>query len=295
MNVQYDYQVRVLCQTPIVSVLDFRCRHVEPRCLLDEEAMSAPMVVFPRRGTFFRHGPEHARFADPNSVLLFNAREPFRISYPDASGDDSTFFVVAGDLLREILAERDPRRAEAAAPRFPVAQMLSDPDLFLAHETLFRKARADSAATVLSIEEGVLRLVERVVARASEGSSRRPPRARVATRNAHRECAERTKAILAARFRERLTLSDVAREAGVSPYHLCRVFTREVGMSVHRYLNRLRLRDSLRRLADLRAPLTDLALDLGYSSHSHFTDAFRREFGVSPTAFRAEASAPLAR
>jgi AraC-like DNA-binding protein len=40
--------------------------------------------------------------------------------------------------------------------------------------------------------------------------------------------------------------------------------------------------------------LTELALDLGYSSHSHFTDAFRREFGVSPAAFRAGASAAAA-
>lgn len=294
MSMQYDYQVRVLCRTPIVSVIDFRCRRVEPKRLLDEEAMSAPMIVFPRRGTFFRHGPERARFADPNAVLFFNAREPFRISYPEASGDDSTFFRIDSGVLREILAEHDPRRAEVAEPRFPVAQMLSDPDLFLAHDTLFRKARADSGASLLPIEEGVLRLAARVVARAAEGQSR-PPRARAATRRAHRDCADQVKEILAARFRERLTLSDLAQAAGVSPYHLCRIFTREAGMSVHRYLNRLRLRDSLRRLEDSRAPLTELALDLGYSSHSHFTDAFRREFGVSPAAFRAEAGAPAAR
>lgn len=100
------------------------------------------------------------------------------------------------------------------------------------------------------------------------------------------------KAILAERFCERLTLGEVARAAGVSPYHLCRIFSHEVGMPIHRYLNRLRLRDALRRVAErpagLPSSLTEVALDLGYSSHSHFSDAFRREFGISPTDFRVD-------
>jgi hypothetical protein len=178
--------------------------------------MSAPMVVFPRRGTFFRHGPEHASFADSNAVLFFNAHEPFRISYPESTGDDSTFFRIEPDVLREILAAHDPRLAATAEPRFPVAQMLSDSDLFLAHGMLYRKALQDSAALVLSIEEGVLRLVERVVAGAGYSSPWRPPSARAATRAAHRECVENVKAILAARFRDRLTLSELARAAGAS-------------------------------------------------------------------------------
>jgi AraC-like DNA-binding protein len=70
------------------------------------------------------------------------------------------------------------------------------------------------------------------------------------------------------------------------------VFRHIVGVPIHRYLIRLRLRASLERLASVDEPggaawdLTGLALDLGYSSHSHFTDSFVREFGLTPSAFR---------
>jgi AraC family transcriptional regulator len=59
---------------------------------------------------------------------------------------------------------------------------------------------------------------------------------------------------------------------------------------VHRYLTQLRLRASLDRLADGADDLTALALDLGFSSHSHFADAFRREFGKTPSEVRATAT-----
>ena len=52
----------------------------------------------------------------------------------------------------------------------------------------------------------------------------------------------------------------------------------------------MRLRTALERAADPGADLTDLALDLGYSSHSHFTAAFRKAFGVTPSAFRRKAT-----
>jgi AraC-like DNA-binding protein len=74
-----------------------------------------------------------------------------------------------------------------------------------------------------------------------------------------------------------------------SPFHLARVFRERAGVPVHRYLTRLRLRAALERLSDGADDLTALALDLGFSSHSHFTDAFRREFGRSPSDVRRDA------
>jgi AraC-like DNA-binding protein len=61
---------------------------------------------------------------------------------------------------------------------------------------------------------------------------------------------------------------------------------KEVGIPIHQYLNRLRLGASLDCLADGAESLTQLALDLGYSSHSHFTHAFQQEFRISPSQFR---------
>ena len=58
-------------------------------------------------------------------------------------------------------------------------------------------------------------------------------------------------------------------------------------MSLRGYLGRLRARLAAERLARGAPDLTELALDLGFADHAHFTNAFRREWGVPPSRLRA--------
>src|SRR5438093_7174967 len=95
----------------------------------------------------------------------------------------------------------------------------------------------------------------------------------------------RTKEFLDARFTERLHLTEVADAVGASPAYLTDVFRQFEGISLHRYLTQLRLARALNELPQT-SDLTRLALDLGFSSHSHFTMAFRRAFGCTPSGFR---------
>jgi AraC-like DNA-binding protein len=67
--------------------------------------------------------------------------------------------------------------------------------------------------------------------------------------------------------------------AGVSPFHLAHVFSKEVGTSVYRYAIRLRLANALNAVLDSNVDLTSIALDTGFASHSHFTARFREFFG----------------
>jgi AraC-like DNA-binding protein len=104
-----------------------------------------------------------------------------------------------------------------------------------------------------------------------------------------RSLVDRAKALIAARVNTRLTLDDLCAELRCSPFHLCRTFRAVEGLTVTEYRHQLRLRAAVDRL--LSAPvkgLTSLALDLGYSSHSHFTLAFRQTFAVTPSQFLAE-------
>ena len=82
-------------------------------------------------------------------------------------------------------------------------------------------------------------------------------------------------------------IQDVAAEFGVSPFHLSRVFRAETGVSLHQYLLRIRMNQALSRLHAGEPQLSRLALDLGFSSHSHFSETFRRHFGESPKRVRA--------
>ena len=90
-------------------------------------------------------------------------------------------------------------------------------------------------------------------------------------------------------FAEPLSLHELAARLSVSPFHLARVFRRRTWYSLHAYRTQLRLRLALERLPESRGALTSLAFELGFASHSHFTDTFRREFGVPPSVVRAAA------
>jgi AraC-like DNA-binding protein len=100
------------------------------------------------------------------------------------------------------------------------------------------------------------------------------------------EIVSQAKLTLSEHLREKITLDQLAHTVHVSPYHLCRIFKREAGLSIHRYLQRLRLLNALEHLAECpKDNLTMVALGHGFSSHSHFSTTFQREFGVSPSAF----------
>lgn len=108
---------------------------------------------------------------------------------------------------------------------------------------------------------------------------------------ARRDYAKDAKILIQQRFREHLRLDDIARSLYVSPYHLCRLFREEIGVPIHGYLNRLRLREALATIAEGGADLSELAAGLGFSSHSHFTAAFRKELGILPSEVKKLAAA----
>lgn len=88
----------------------------------------------------------------------------------------------------------------------------------------------------------------------------------------------------------RTSLTQLASELGVSPVHLTQSFKRSEGIPLYRYQTELRLGRALARLPE-QEDITELAFELGFSSHSHFTAAFRSEFGITPSRYRAEAGA----
>jgi AraC-like DNA-binding protein len=96
---------------------------------------------------------------------------------------------------------------------------------------------------------------------------------------------DRAKLLLSADPMRRWTLSEIGAEVGVSPVYLTQLFRQVEGMPLYRYQLRLRLAcalDLLGRCDDL----TSLSLDLGFSSHSHFTAAFRQAYGRTPAEFQ---------
>mgnify|MGYP001810537798 FL=1 len=85
---------------------------------------------------------------------------------------------------------------------------------------------------------------------------------------------------------EDISLKALACEAGLSRHHFAKAFKAGLGMSPHRYIGERRIHRAKELLLDGSRSITDVALDLGFASHSHFTDAFHKITGITPSRYR---------
>ena len=86
---------------------------------------------------------------------------------------------------------------------------------------------------------------------------------------------------------EELSLADVAKAAGASVFHFCKVFHKSTGLKFTDYVARVRLEDARNRLLNPNLRISEVAYDVGFQSLTQFNRAFKRVFGQSPTEFRA--------
>lgn len=248
----------LLFRSDLVAVGQFRCPAGHP-LFVDSGPCSNNTFVFPRTATKIRHASGVEFTGGPNTISIYNEGQRYTRSAVDAA-DHSDWFAVSRELVAEF--------RHAHAP--------SDARIYFEQRSLFTALERKVPIDAATVEEGVVQLLGRVLLAASGRPSRR---------GIARGAVEHAKAIIASDVNGSLPLRELAREVGLSPYQLCRDFRALSGMTMTRYRHSLRLRMALERL-DGNRDLTALALDLGYSSHSHFTYAFRREFGVSPSVVR---------
>ncbi len=92
--------------------------------------------------------------------------------------------------------------------------------------------------------------------------------------------------LLDGRFREPITLREIAREAGVHPVYFASTFRRFYHSSVGEYVRRRRLEFVRRSLIGSDSPLAEIAFDAGFADQSHLTRAFKRFTGKTPGEYR---------
>jgi len=93
-----------------------------------------------------------------------------------------------------------------------------------------------------------------------------------------------------AHLAEEVSLQDLAKVAYLSRFHLIRMFKQTYGATPYQRLTRLRTQRAQRLLATSDTPITQIALDCGFTNQTHFAAAFRRLVGLSPRAYRQSTS-----
>ena len=271
---------RVLLDTPHVKVGAFRCAPGDPR-FRDSGPIQNHLVAFPRNGVWIRQSGSRRIVADSRVVTIYNCGQEYEREPICPDGDRSDWFAVAPEHARAIASEHDPKATANTNALFRFVATTSDSALYLRQRRLFlRIERGEMDA--FEAEEEVLTLVGTVIARAAAATGRSES-ARGAQTCARRDLVEGAQAELARTVSSPTDVSELARRLDTSPYHLCRVFRQGTGLTLHAYRLDLRLRAAMECLADSPADLSKIALQLGFSSHSHFTSVFRARFGMTPS------------
>ena len=280
---------RSLYDSPIVSVSDYCCQAFRGGPAA-EEYSGANNIVFMRHGAFSKHFGRRSVTADVNQAVFFSKGSTYRVSHPADCGDRGVIIAPSPRALNDVIRELAPSVDDWREWTFPFVTGPCDSDVFWRLHEFARRLEATEPDPLkphhvepLWAEETALQLIADAIEAAFARHGLPRKRRRNATDADHADRVEAAKNYLAGRLGTSITLDDVARAAGASPFHLTRIFRQRTGAPVHRYLICLRLRSALERLAEGANDLTALALEFGFSSHSHFTDAFRREFGRPPS------------
>lgn len=266
--------------TGLIHVGRFRCPVSRPE-FHEHVPTRGYCFVFPRRAVWIHQDGQRAFVADANVVPLYNPCRAYRRRAIDGQADRTDWFGVAPGLLREMVGALEPTLRDSDDILFRRTHVEASANLYVAQRLVVDRVRT-GACDALYVEERGIELLSAVL-QAARGSAypAMTPRA------GHRALAEDARALVASALGRPLRLSTLAATLGVSPFHLCRVFKAYTGMSIQEYRSQLRLRRSLELLADDRRDVLDVALSLGYSSHSHFTRAFRASYGTTPSQYRA--------
>jgi AraC-like DNA-binding protein len=275
---------RLLFESLGISVVDFRCHaHIEP--LGFEEPNPTHSIVFIRRGAFGRSHEDETLIADPNHVLFFNAAQPYRYSHPIPGGDDCTILAVETTHALDLVARHAHNDARPETP-FRRTHALSSRRAVRLHWEVLALLRQPGPNLVL--QDALAELADEAVCCAyrSTGASRSGGTRSAQTWRRRQDLSEAAKLTLSERLNTPPTLAELAHSLDCSPFHLSRTFHATLGLSLREYLKRLRTRVAAERLAAGARDLTELALELGYADHSHFTNSFRHEWGVPPSLFR---------
>jgi len=227
-------------------------------------------VVFPYAGAFEWHVGAKTVLLDVTRMLFVSAGEDYADTHVAGGGHDSIIITPRLSMLQELCGHAVPSRH----PAFQRITKPTTPRMNMRCHRLLHFQAADNDP--LGADELMVVLLNEALARTQRVVRASPLRV-----------VDLAKEFLHERICEAISLNEIAQALQVSGPYLTDAFTRSEGMPLCRYRMLLRHNRALANLPRCEN-ITELALDLGFSSHGHFSSSFKSLFGVSPSAFRAE-------
>lgn len=284
--------IRDVWNSSRVRISDDRWSRIEHPSNRDGEE-PIPTLLLVRQGSYRRRTRGTQVVGTPHHVTFYNPGEAYTVDHMRGAETRATVIRLQPEYLEDLLSGFT--RGDLARPAFPGAltHSLCSSEAYRLHRHLLSYLQTEDNPDELFVEESLLDLLQGIL----NGALGEKARSRDArdSHSANRARIYAAQEYMSTHLGERITMGVLGAAVGCSPWHLSRQFSGHCGISVHRFLVGLRLRCALERILDGEEDLARLADELGFCSHSHFTAAFRREFGATPSALRRELPAEALR
>lgn len=258
-STELDWVVEEVFTSRSLRLHRLRCRPYSLGCSCEKYAVEH-QFVFVLAGGFVRQSADGPQVANAGKVMFFRAGEPYRTTHFSSDGDDCLVVSIRGDW--------------AALPGTGAVAMAA-PAALAGFLRLVRRVRA-GCLSASAAEAEALPMVASIMGRGMLRLGAIPA------------LVGAVEVRLSSAPGEDWSLAALAQQFGRSPTHLTRSFRHTFGVPLHQYLLRLRLAHAAARLSEGERDLSVLAHELGFSSHAHFSAAFRAWIGAAPSAFRDE-------
>lgn len=271
---------RLLARRAGVAAGVFRAAAERPE-FAGSRGLSAWYLVFPRNFTEIRCERRPAIIATPAQLMLYTPGEPYRRRSLHGQGDHSDYLALDAEALLALQGELGltPQR------RFPVQSRPLPSALIDRQRLLFRQLQ-QSPQLGLATDDALLGLAREALQCAFAADDSVGRREGQPQWLRQRRWVELAKEHLLAALEHPPGLQALGDALHVSPFHLARIFRRHTGYTLHGFVLQQRLRLGYDQLLDSRRRIADVAEELGFSHHSHFTTQFSREFARSPRELR---------
>jgi AraC-like DNA-binding protein len=281
----------VLFKRDGITLCRFRCAADNLRWKHENRIDDGHNIAFPELPVEIRPADHPGLLADPNLAVFYNHGDAYRrrLSHPD--GDSANIFMFDSKHLLPAIAPYVPD----AEPERPLSIRFGQvrPRTYLKQRLLLARAAPRPSPDSDWVIEQALEILDEVLA-AGYGDPLPTPVSRSTALRSQYERVDEIKRLLSRYYAEPISLNTLAESVETSVFHLCRIFRKQTGQTIHGYLQRLRLRAGLALLEKTDRPLAHLALDVGYAHQSHFTEAFRGEYGLPPGKLRRQFVSPVA-
>lgn len=241
---------------------------------------SACYFAFPRTSVLITDASGRTFTSTPSQINCYGVGARLQRDAIESFDDNTDYYVISESLLRSHAA------GEQAQALLLNKQFHCPPDIYIRQRQLVENLRAHRLSTPLEKEAEVLSFVSDLIERLLQFTESRNARPQRMGTDRQRDRIEYVKKLACGVDHDATSLRTLAEKANMSPWHLSREFKRYVGEPLHQFVIKNRLYQSLDRIADRGISISDIAHDLGFSHHSHFTMSFTRLFGCTPRSFR---------